>query len=835
MVERSWILLLVIPAAVLVFVAATRFSLRGWRWSQRTAGIFLRTALVALVLGALAAPRLFLKGGVPEAVLVVDVSESMRAGGVESLMADLRDDIGRFPADTRMSVVVFGGEARVLLSPRPRADVRPETVAAAVKGLLSGLTAPGAPPGGASDAEKALRLARTLFSGGGQRIIYFYTDGRLNRGDAAAEAEALRKDGGVLIADVVTHPSAGDPRLGRIRAPVEIPEGEPFDADVEVSAPREQAGRVRFFRDGYRVEERDVVLSAGAGTVRFPNLRLNAGYHELRAELDAPGDAENRNNTTLAAVTVTGPPRVLIIGGGAEDTRHLEAALAAEGIATETRPAEAAPREVPEILNFSAVLLVNVPAKRLGEPAMALLRRYAEDYGGGVAMIGGDESFGLGDYARTPVADLLPVRIPMKKKVEISNLALVLVVDRSGSMQGEKIGLAKEAAIRTAEILKKSDLIGVAAFDTVPRWVLEPTPAGETDRIARQVARLTEGGGTDIHPALKMAFQGLRKVEAQLKHVILLSDGQTQFGDFQGLVSSMTAEGITVSTVAIGEDSDKVLLANIARWGNGRFYYTANFQEIPQIFTKETIKASRAMLVEKPVKAVVGAPASFLAGLSLPGLPFLYGYVATSPRDGAMVHLATENGDPLLASWRYGLGRTLAWTSDASARWAADWVKSPLFSKFWAQCVRGLLPGGIRGGDVLATTRVMIRRGIAGVEVEARDRLGRPLEDIENLWWVETPAGERRPLAVREAGVGRYRAAFPVEEYGRFYRVGVAQERGGASANRMVYGVIEPFPPEFAASDDAGAEILAAARSTGGGPRGTIPPRQTARRDERAV
>ena len=294
------------------------------------------------------------------------------------------------------------------------------------------------------------------------------------------------------------------------------------------------------------------------------------------------------------------------------------------------------------------------------------------DLGGGFIMAGGENSFGSGGYTGSRLEKLLPVRFDTEKKRDQPGLALALVIDRSGSMTGEKLELAKDAAKATAELLGADDLIGVIAFDSQPTSIVRLQRAANRVRIASDISRLTAGGGTNILPALKEAYDQLDPARAKLKHVILLTDGQASYDGIRELCDEMAEHKITISAVGVGAEADKTLLTMIAERGGGRFYFTQSAQNIPKIFTKETTEVARNALVEEQVGVHVQKRAELLDGVGIETAPPLRGYVSTKPKPLSDVVLVSDLGEPILARWRVGLGQAVAWTSDVKNRWVGD-------------------------------------------------------------------------------------------------------------------------------------------------------------------
>jgi Ca-activated chloride channel family protein len=339
---------------------------------------------------------------------------------------------------------------------------------------------------------------------------------------------------------------------------------------------------------------------------------------------------------------------------------------------------EAAALALPELSSYDLVILDNVPAFRLTHAKMENIETYVRDLGGGLLVVGGSQSYGAGGYFRTPLERILPVEMRPPARLDFPHVALLFVLDKSGSMGagpegGTKLDLAKAAAVAAADIMNPTDQIGILAFDSAWHWTLPFRPVGKGEWINDKLAALQSDGGTDMYKAMLEARRAILGKEAAIKHVIVLSDGLTDKEDYQSLVQQLARAGVTVSTVSVGDDADVKLMAEIAREGKGRGYAAIDPQTIPQIFTTETLLISRDLLIEKTFAPLVAAPAGPLRGIAQGSLPRLRGYVLTYPKQRSEL-LMKAGEDPLLVSWRHGLGRVMAFTSDLSGRWGKEWV-----------------------------------------------------------------------------------------------------------------------------------------------------------------
>ena len=416
------------------------------------------------------------------------------------------------------------------------------------------------------------------------------------------------------------------------------------------------------------------------------------------------------------------------------------------------------PDSLADLQNYECLILSNVPATSLTTRQMDLARTYVRDLGGGLIMLGGEQSFGLGGYYKTALEEILPVRSDFEKEKEKPSLAMILVIDKSGSMGGEKIELAKEAAKSAIELLGANDKVGVIAFEGDVFWVSEVHPCNDKGFVLDRVSTIEAGGGTNMYPAMEEAYEALSKTVAKLKHVIILTDGISAPGDFEGISQQMAQARMTVSTVGIGEGYDQQLLEEIARIGNGRSYFTDDPASVPQIFAKETVSASKSAINEQPFTPQVVRTTKALAGLDVDASPLLLGYVVTRLKPTSEPILASENGDPLLTWWRYGLGMSVAFTSDAKSRWAAEWLAWPNYGKFWAQVVRHAMRKSESKGVVVQVDQ---KDRAASVTLDAIDPSGRFLNDAETVMTVIDDQNGKRTLEMAQTAPGRYTGVLP--------------------------------------------------------------------------
>jgi uncharacterized protein YegL len=408
---------------------------------------------------------------------------------------------------------------------------------------------------------------------------------------------------------------------------------------------------------------------------------------------------------------------------------------------------------------------------------MKTLATYVGDLGGGFILAGGENNYGEGGYSKTVIEDVLPVTFEAKKE-KPDTVAMIMVLDKSGSMGGQKIEMTKEAAKAPLALLKDTDSFGVVAFDYNFYWPVKFQTAANRTAITQAISTIIAGGETNIYPALREAYIALAGATTQVKHVILLSDGRSLPDDFEGLTKKMADAKITVSTVAVGNGADQELLAQIAKWGHGRTYYLEDPASVPQIFTEEAELATGKTLREESFKPVVKKNVEAFKGIDFEAAPPLLGYVATKSKDTSEVLLESKRKDPILARWQYGLGKTAAFLSDLKDRWAVDWLRWNGYPKFWSQLVRETMR---RRDDNEFDFRVSKDGNEAKIVINAIRKDGQFRNKLDTRVRIIGPDQAISDLSVHQVGPGTYEAKYPISKKGSYLFRAVGAESGGQS------------------------------------------------------
>ncbi|HKO90029.1 MAG TPA: VWA domain-containing protein, partial [Polyangiaceae bacterium] len=675
-----------------------------------------------------------------------------------------------------------------------------------------------------TDLQAALQLAYGVFPEGYLRRVVVLSDGIETRGDLLAEAQRAAQFGVQLYSLPFNQALPAEVAVQNLSVPAGVKVGEPFFVSADIYATEPSAARARLFQ-GEVLNGLDAVrtlnLVPGRNEVKFRSVVRTGGPVSYRLELDGvEHDQFAENNRFLTSLDVPGRPTVLYVEGQPARATYLASALGAQQFDVDVRSPTALPRSLAELERFDFFVLSDVPAEQVDPSIQELTERYVRDLGGGFLFAGGDAGYGLGGWSHTTIERLLPVSMDSEQQKDMPGVAMALVIDRSGSMTGLPIEMAKAACRATVETLRGDDLVEVIAFDSQPKRFVKMQPARYINRIKGDLATIQPGGGTAIFPALDAAYQDISVVQARKKHVILLTDGRADSDGIRDLVGAMIAEGITVTTVGLGDGADADFLRLIADAGGGRYHHVPDPNSLPRIFTRETEMLTRQSAVQEWFPVRQTSSADFLRGLSVTGAPLLHGYVATQLKPApAQQILASDQGEPILARWRVGLGWALAWTSDLKNNWAVDWLRWPEFGRFWGQLVREHMRTKHRR-ELDMSAELVGQRVHASVDAFAAD--GAFDNDMQSVLVVTgpLPGNQRREVPMPQTAPGRYQADFELDGYGSFL-LRADHYHLDAEGRRVLAGVSfgqvsQPYPGEYARLEPDRALLRRAALATGG-------------------
>ena len=750
---------------VFYLIGAIAILLAWWLWQarslSRSIAPILRAIVLALFVAALADPHSVRRSEGSARPVLIDASAS-----ITPQMRDFTVNL------LRNQLKLRSGDPAIIFAAAPLEN----TVGGAVTALTSagGCTACGP---AATNLEAAIdQIAGDGNARGGP--IVMVTDGWQNHGDAGNAVNALRAAGIQLY--IFTPPGAqsiANVAMTQLNLPPALAKAEPFALGVTMmnlnAAPA--TGTITIIRNGQMLDQRTVTIAPGQTRFDFPVHTESAGLVNYRAVFKPANpalDAYPEDDALQGWVGIGAQRKVLILTGALRDAKYLDAIVRRIGLDPTTVVAangewDGSPK------GYDLVVLNNVPRSRVAPAAQNALVQYVAD-GGSLAMVGGDQSFGLGGWQDSPAARVMPVIMKPPQRHERKR-AVVLIIDKSGSMgRNNKLEYAKAAALTVIKTLSDSDLVSVIGFDAQPFVVIPLETVGESrPYFSELIDRLKARGTTFLMPALEEAERALAQSGAAIKHVVILTDGETggTAAMYYDLVSSMHRDGgVTISAIAIGREANLGLLESISKYGGGGFYQTDSPANLPQLVLEDVRqRGGDTTMVEKDFVPYSVSPDPVLKELAGRQLPALKGFVSTDLKPGATLSVFVNSGGvraPVVASWKFGAGKALAVTTDASGRWSSGWIESGVFGPLWDKLVAWMTP------QTTTAQKFDVALGYRAGRIEIRltdysddsRTSGRPLNAV-----VRMPDGSKTDAILSQDAPGELSGSLEAVKPGNYY------------------------------------------------------------------
>ncbi len=770
--------------ALLLMAAEWILYVRQMRYRGRFY-LAVRAAGVCFLLLALFGVSVNLRGAVNTTVFLMDISDSNEQN-LPAMETYLKKVLDQMPENNQYGIVTFGKNALV------EQFLTKEDHFSQVMSL---------PDKTATNFEDALSRALAMIPAEGAGRIVILTDGKETKGELGRMASALLSRQVELLAYVYESDQGPDAYVEDVELPGYLYQGDLYSMTVTVESNYETDARIQILTGGKQTAAYEVHLNRGSNQFRFQQKVTGKNVESFEVRVAAAGDTCEENNSYHAYSVVDAVPKVLMISGMGEDNGQFQNLLQTAGCDFDVVSAAGAPDSLKELLEYRSVLLQNVYLSNLPEGFLANLETYVKDYGCGLVCIGGDDSFALGGYRESVLETVLPVDMELRGVNEIPTTAMIMVIDHSGSMSMEMGGatsldLAVTAAKTAVDQMRSTDQVGVITFDDTFEWVVEPTPADDKEKIKTQIETIAEGGGTTIQPALWAALKGVEDCEAGIRHVILLTDGQGESRNYKDIIREYTNAGVTLSTVAVGGDSDARLLEQLADNCGGRYYYSDMASDIPKIFAQEVFLSGDTYLQNGLFHLAVDGGNEITKGLFEDGWPDIYGYVSATPKGAASVLIASEKDDPVLTVMQYGLGHTVAWNTDVTNEWTAGYAGKSDYVQLWKRIVDYSVGNGGIGEDSLD---VKAEGGYTDVVYHARD-YDRQTK-VEAVY--TDPEGNTRTVPLQAVAPGRFETKLDTDVTG-IYNLSVRRMEEGEIANAVTGAVAVQYSDEYKFDVDKG-------------------------------
>ncbi|RMF79077.1 MAG: VWA domain-containing protein, partial [Chloroflexi bacterium] len=787
---------LLLAAPIVIYLGWPR---QRYRRARDMVSLVLRLVIMLLLILAISGTQVVRTADRLAVVFLVDVSDSVSPEAQEAALDYIREALNAMGPDDEFGVVVFGADPAI----ERRINIARELGPIRSTPITSN-----------TNIEEAIQTGLSLLPGDAAGRLVLLSDGHATVGNTDAAAQFAAASGIEISYVPLEREPSPEVQVTDVRVPSAVNAQQEFDLSITVEAEEATPATITILASGEIIHREDVNLREGANNYTLALQGGGSGFKDFRVQVDpTSNDGFFQNNQLSTFTQVIGPPRVLLVHNNEEEIQFLLPALQEAGLTVDVATPNSLPIGLAPLAQFSSVILANVPATELSPQRMTILERYVKDLGGGLVVIGGPDAYGAGGYFQTPLEDALPLEMRIRDQQRLPQLTIAYVIDRSGSMGAVSpsgiphIELAKEAMIRSIDFLQPTDRAGVVSFDSQGYWIANLQPVQDRLGLQRLIGSLRPGGGTDILAGMNLVADTIVNDESERKHIILLTDGGAAPTGLVDLARDMFQNSdVTTSVIAIGAGAAP-FLEDMAREGGGNYHIVDDADSIPAIFTVETVLATRSYITEEEFFPSLTAESAITNGIT--SSPSLLGYVAATPKQTAQVIMRAPEpfADPILAAWQYGLGRSVAFTSDASSRWGANWVQWDNFSRFWSQAVRWTITEGSNNLE----TRVEFTGEQARLIIDARDSDGDFLNALNMTASIVDPNVDSQSIDLQQVAPGRYEATFlPEDEGAYFLRInGTSVVNGETVEVSQTSGWVLSYSPEYSlAQTGANTELL---------------------------
>lgn len=597
-------------------------------------------------------------------IVVADRSRSMTDSALAEQERIIRGISAARPANAELAVVAFGKNAVVETQPGSEGFAD----------FIQDVDRDG------SNVREAIEKSATFVEGGTPAKMLVLSDGLFT---APPELSSTAVDTFLL-----SRPFTHDLFIASVDAPASVAPNAPVPITAWASASETTTNSYALLRGTNVIAHGTKVFRPGLTPLVFRDFAGRAGIRRYSLEI-APtkDDPCHGNNSASLLVKVEGRRPLLYLTD--EPEASAAETIRRGGVPVEVREAKSFRGELAALEDYGGVLLDNVPAKDFQPSFLRELASYATDLGRGVALAGGERSFGPGGWYKTAVEDILPVSLELRQEHRKFSIALAIVMDRSGSMMASagggrtKMDMANLGATGALDMLTSLDEIAVIAVDSQPHIILAMQYADEAQSRRNDILGIRSmGGGIFVEEGITAGLRELSRASAETKHLILFADAADaeEPGDFRSYLAKATAAGITVSVIGLGTESDcdAKLLKEIAEAGNGTCQFESDAKEIPRLFMQDTYLVAKTAMCTNLTPVKTTSSLRQLSDVLPAGLSPVGGYNLTYIRDDAETAIFTEDDEhaPVLAFRRAGAGRTLAFTGEMAGKHAAPLMTS---------------------------------------------------------------------------------------------------------------------------------------------------------------
>lgn len=668
---------ILIPVLLGILIVSSRWFRMKHKFRKRAIMALNGIVIVSLIL-ALCGVHIQKNSNVETTIFLLDASDSV-ASSEKEITEFVNEALKECPDNGKIGIVAFGQDTKV------------------EQFVSNKLTFQGfqtTPVTTATNLEKAVQAAMSMFGQDTGKRLVIISDGKENEGNLSNMVYTLAGNQVDVKVRKIESEIGKEVYVDGVQVSETVKVGDKFNVEVTVQSNVRTTARLSLYQGSNLKKQQTVELQTGKNTFVFQDTQTEEGLKTYRAVIEPADDNQILNNEYTAFTEAEQSEKILLIEGKNGQAEEFTKLLDSINVNYNRISPKAAPTALNQMMEYKVIITLDVFADDLAEGFLDNLEAYVKDYGGGYIAVGGENSYALGGYKNTSIEKVLPVSMSLEGEKQIPNMTTVYVIDHSGSMSDgngqSNLDLAKEASIAALENMREIDEVGVIAFDDTYSWAAPIQSLTNVDEIAGEIEGIRIGGGTSIYPAVRAAYDKIRKSNGELKHIVLLSDGEDEFpySQYQDILDAMEEENITLSTVALGAGANNSLMERLAQEGGGRCYTSKSGNDLPRIFAQEVFLSTKSYLNNRKFTPVLKQKGKILNGVVEEGIPKLLGYIATTAKDLATVHLESDTKEPILASWQYGLGKTIAFTSDGENKWTGNYATWEKYGTMWKNMIQ---------------------------------------------------------------------------------------------------------------------------------------------------
>lgn len=772
-----------------------------WLWWMHQAGysglpkvrgilsLLTRLSIAAAFIMMLAEPRTVRKNDELAVIYAIDLSDSIGNNSIDKAMEFVSRTVVEKPDKDKAGLVSFGKNASVELPPRISF---PMTGEVAFNSRISGE---------ATNLQKALSLSSAMLPEDYQGRIVLITDGTETEGDLTEILKELKSRNISVDVMPIEYQYDSEVWLDRLDLPQNVKLGENYEANIVLSSLKKGKGKLILRENGSPVYEEEVEFNSGKNRYSIPIKLRSAGYYEYTASIIPDGDLDHldKNNSIMNYIYVAGEGKVLIVTNPEGDPRDYESLVKA--IREGERDASIIeafefPQSALSLMPYDAIVFVNVPSDMFDEAQLEAAHTAVREMGIGFAMIGGENSFGPGGYRKSPIEKLLPVTMDVKNRKKIPKAALAIILHTCEFPEGNT--WAKRITKQAIKVLNSRDEAGVLAYvygssTSSDEWIFELMPVSEYETMVPLINNANIGDMPAFGPTMTMAYQGLSKNDAAVKHLIIISDGDPP-APTPELLNNYRNKNISVTTVAVFPHggTDPPIMRQMANATGGRYYKPTDPNELPSIFIKEAKTVNRKMIINKQVTPMLNFPSPVMKGIT--SIPPVEAFVLTTPKPRAEVVLEAKSGeenevDPIFVTGRYGLGMAAAFTSDLSPNWGKNWLNWEHYRAFVKQLM-------IHVSRIQQESHLrMWTETSGGKSMIVVEDYHPESSFLEVNAMVSGPDSKTETIQLKQVSPRRYQAVIP--HWGRGQYNVVATGVSGERTDKTIGGFVVSYSPEY--------------------------------------